>query len=232
MMMLWTALTLGFLGSLHCLGMCGPLVMAIPSTGKTNLETAANVTGYHTSRLAAYALLGILPGVIGAGLHVTAAQQWISIIVGILFLVGCVISLRGQLRISIGWVDRASNAIQNLFFRYSRSGSRSHLLGLGFLNGLIPCGMVYMAMAAALGTGSVTGSMLFMIAFGAGTVPIFFGLAFIQSRKVLNLRPYLIKLIPVSLAILGVIFLWRGLAITVPADLSILKEMGWSVMCH
>ncbi|MDX1685877.1 MAG: sulfite exporter TauE/SafE family protein [Saprospiraceae bacterium] len=232
MIPLWTALTLGFLGSLHCLGMCGPLVTAIPMQSNRAVSTVMNISTYHTSRILAYGFLGLIPGVLGAGLQITMAQQWISVLVGIIFLIACVLSLRNHLSIRIPVFDQISLRIQNLFYNAIRAESRTRLVSLGILNGLIPCGMVYMAMAAALGRPTVMDSMLYMMAFGLGTVPIFVLLAFIQSRKIFDIRPHLQKLIPVSLAILGLIFLWRGLCVDIPMDLSVLKEMGWRVLCH
>ena len=227
-----TALTLGFLGSLHCLGMCGPLVMAMPLQSDSRIVTITNTILYHSLRIVAYAMLGLLPGIIGEGLLMTSTQKWLSTILGIVFIIAAILSFRSQLTIRIPGLDKVNMLLQNIFKKWLDRSGYLQIGTMGFLNGLIPCGMVYMAMAAALGSSGVVGSMSFMILFGVGTLPIFFALALFQHLDLFHLRKNLTKLIPISLGVIGVLFLWRGLFIEVPLDLGILRTMGWDTLCH
>lgn len=229
---LWTALTLGLLGSLHCLGMCGPLVASLPLQSSTAGRNAMNVGIYHGARVTAYGLLGVIPGIIGEGLKMTLAQQWISVAIGIIFILSAVMALKGHFRFRIPFLERMTFSVQNLLISLRKNSGTPGLFLMGFLNGLIPCGMVYMALAAALGRSGMWATMTYMMTFGLGTVPIFIVLAVVQYQSAFKLRTYLQKLVPYTLAIVGLIFIWRGIGVEVPMDLSALKEMGWSVMCH
>lgn len=227
-----TALALGFLGSLHCLGMCGPLVMAMPLQAESKFITLSNTLLYHSTRITAYAILGLLPGIIGEGLLMTSTQKWLSTVLGIIFITAAILSFRSQLVIKIPGLDKVNMLLQNLFSKWLNRTGLVQIGTMGFLNGLIPCGMVYMAMAAALGSSGVLGSMSFMVMFGIGTLPIFLALALFQHLDLFHLRQNLTKLIPISLGIIGLLFLWRGLFVEVPLNLGILRSMGWDTLCH
>ncbi|MBL4586245.1 MAG: sulfite exporter TauE/SafE family protein [Flavobacteriales bacterium] len=88
--MLYTALILGLVGSLHCLGMCGPIVLIVPKrTGR--FSSVLDPLLYHAGRLMTYALLGLVAGLIGGRLAVFGGQQRLSLIIGLLILVGVLI---------------------------------------------------------------------------------------------------------------------------------------------
>jgi sulfite exporter TauE/SafE len=232
MIFLASAFVLGLLGSLHCLGMCGPLVVAMPIIGNTWLKTTTNALIYHGSRIIAYGLLGILPGIIGEGIGITQSQKWISIILGVMFLITAILSLTGRQILNLPSLSTWSIYIQNFFSRWTSSSGPGRLVGLGFVNGLIPCGMVYMAMAAALGGTNLLLSVLYMILFGIGTAPMLIMISLFQHANFLKMKKYINRLIPISLALIGLIFLWRGFFVEVPMDLMILRDLGWDVLCH
>ena len=232
MIFLATGFLLGLLGSLHCLTMCGPLVVAMPIVGKSWLHTIGNAGIYHGSRIIAYALLGTIPGLVGAGIGVTQSQKWISIALGFLFLITAVLSLFGKQVFNLPAFSGLSMYIQNFFGRWVNSPGLSRLVGLGFVNGLIPCGMVYMALAAALGGTSLTLGILYMILFGLGTIPLLLIVSLFQHSNVLRFNQLIRRFMPISFAIIGLIFLWRGFFVEVPLDLKILRDLGWDILCH
>ena len=145
------AILIGLSSNLHCLGMCGPLVLAMPLQAPSKWRTSINFSLYHFSRILAYGLLGLLPGIVGEGLLVTGTQQWLSLVIGIVFIIAAIFSFRSQLIIKVPGVAQVSLLIQNLFKSWMQKEGSTRIASMGFLNGFIPCGMVYMAMAAALG---------------------------------------------------------------------------------
>jgi sulfite exporter TauE/SafE len=161
---------LGVLGTGHCLGMCGPLVLAFPGrTGRFMPHLA-----YHLGRVGIYAAIGALLG--GAGMALTG----IGPLLGALWLAAAAaLGWLGLVR--IGWLREprwfeALNPERIPGFRRvtGRDGARSlpmqHVL-TGAMFGLLPCGLSYAAFARALGTGTAAGGALATLAFGLGTVP-------------------------------------------------------------
>jgi len=173
---------LGFLGTGHCIGMCGPLVLAIPAqTG----GIASHVL-YHLGRITTYAVIGACMGGIGAGLSVLAGAvggdplAWIARIQVALSVVASVLLLfLGLFRLGIlvepDWMTVASPAKMPGFKRV-REGvtvgrDRVSVLLFGLMLGFLPCGLSYAAFARALASGGVPEGGLLLLAFGLGTVP-------------------------------------------------------------
>ena len=162
------ALVLGFAGSLHCLGMCGPLVtvleaMATPDRWRKNQWT------HHSGRWLAYALIGLAAGSIGQTFAALGFQRWTIILAGItMLLMASVPSLK---HFGIGPMQQWSASIRQRFSAFMQSKSFGHRLMLGFLHGFLPCGLVYTAVAGALATTDATQGALFMLVFGIATTP-------------------------------------------------------------
>jgi sulfite exporter TauE/SafE len=86
--MFWTAFTMGLVGSLHCVGMCGPIALALPYQNGSRWRAASNVLLYNLGRISVYALLGAVIGFLGKGLFLTGLQSYFSIGLGRIALVG------------------------------------------------------------------------------------------------------------------------------------------------
>lgn len=225
--MFWlSAAILGLMGSLHCVGMCGPLVAALSISDPSKNKMWTNASLYHGARISAYGILGILPGLIGEGIQVTGFQQKASLVVGFLFLLAFVYIITVR-NIHIGAWDRWSRSIHNLMKPWMQSQGSSRMLAMGFLNGFIPCGMTYMAMASALTADSLLGSMSFMMIFGLATTPALMAVSFMGIFKG-NLQ----AIVPIGYLIVGLLLLYRGLYVEVPLNLKALATMGWEAMCH
>ncbi len=97
----------------------------------------------------------------------------------------------------------AIRSFQSLFF-------------IGMLNGLLPCGLVYMAIAGAIGTGGVAEGSLYMILFGLGTIPMLLSISLAGNIMSIAVRKRINKLIPVLVVIVGVLFILRGLSLGIP----------------
>ena len=212
-MELWTAFFLGLVGSAHCAGMCGPLALALPATGNTRATFLAGRMLYNLGRLVTYATLGAVFGFIGQSFAIAGFQRWISLAAGVVILLSLLATSRFTIGLpavaAVGWLKSAlGRQLQN------RSFGSVFLLGL--LNGLLPCGLVYAACAAATATGNLIAGTLAMLVFGLGTVPMMLGFSLAGPRLHTALRFKLQRIIPASLAIVGVLLVLRGLALGIP----------------
>ena len=207
-----TGSLLGLAGSLHCVGMCGPLMLLLP-TGKTWRYTLQTQGLYHLGRTATYVALGAFAGLIFLWIDIRAFEQQFSIGLGLAFL---------SLWIYDFWGSKkgASSPLQNWVNRsfgkaIARDESWGWMLG-GLLNGLLPCGLVYGALLASLSTGTSTGPIWFMAGFGLSTAPALIGISLSKSILVRKISPWLRKVLPFWLLIMAVLFLLRGANLGIP----------------
>lgn len=205
---LLTALTTGLVGSLHCVGMCGPLAMALPVGRLPRSQRSLGIGVYHLSRLTAYAALGASLGMVGQGLLLLGLQRPVSIGAGLFLLLWTLIA-RGR----FGSLTSAKPTrwIVKPMGHFLQSPSWQAFAALGFLNGLLPCGFVYVALAGAIATGSALQSAAYMAIFGAGTVPALLLVRSIPSLFPMGLRRHFTRLMPLMAVGLGLLLLFRGL---------------------
>jgi sulfite exporter TauE/SafE len=205
------ALVLGLMGSFHCVGMCGPIAIALPLGGRS---WGSRITGgllYNFGRTITYGVLGAVFGIVGAGLSLAGLQKWVSIIMGSIMVISVVFPSVGHKINTGGGMFSFMNGVKKSLGKLFRKSSNSSLFLIGLLNGLLPCGLVYMAMAGALATGSMAGSTLFMVIFGLGTIPMLFTVSMIGSLAGKKLKHIINKVIPVVVVIIGILFILRGL---------------------
>jgi len=217
-MLLWTAFFLGLAGSLHCAGMCGPLAMALPGGGRNGRSGSLSSLWrgrafYNLGRTCTYGMLGVLFGMLGQTAAWAGLQRWVSIAAGIAILLGLLAANRFQWGLP---ATRLVVRLKPLFGPLLRSSSWLSLFLLGLLNGLLPCGLVYVACAGAVATGSLGLGALFMVVFGLGTTPMMFSIGLLGAKVQTALRLRLQKLIPVSLVIVAGLLIVRGLALGIP----------------
>ncbi len=214
-MNLWTAFILGFAGSLHCLGMCGPLALALP--GGRDASTARRVAGraaYNLGRILTYAIFGLFAGQIGHVFRVAGFQQTVSLLLGVLLL----LAIFWKPQWLPAWIVRRVHApLQRGLGRMLRLDGMAGLFQVGLLNGLLPCGLVYAAMAGASLQGGPLGGAAYMALFGLGTAPMMFAL----SLGGLSLRsprwqPILRRVIPAVTLVVATLLILRGLALDIP----------------
>jgi uncharacterized protein len=204
--------TLGFLGSLHCLGMCGPLLLSMPQGRRSKWGILGRKSLYHLSRAWVYGLMGLLVGWLGRGLEKVLPAQfhaWISIGSGLMLLVGFFVLPKlntGTLGLSI--MPKIS--------ALTRSHHWASEVVMGMLNALLPCGLVYVALAMALGMGTPFASFLLMLSFGLGTTPALLGCScfagWVNSRSFIRGLP--IKSMAVGLC--SGLLIVRGLGLGIP----------------
>lgn len=211
-MALWTALVIGFFGSFHCVGMCGPIALALPGARQTGWHFVAGRLLYNFGRIVTYTLLGALFGILGRSLFVAGVQKGLSIVLGLIIIASVVLksSLFSTFKKSTG-IDRILEVLKNTIRRQFKRRALTTLFTIGLLNGLLPCGFVYMGLAASLTTGSIPGAAIFMAFFGLGTFPAMMLMAMAPGLISLELRQRISRLIPLLAILLGVYLIYRGM---------------------
>ena len=232
-MFLWTAFMIGLVGSLHCIGMCGPIALAIPYQASTKIKTLVNILLYNSGRIITYGLIGVLPAIFGLALSLAGMQKNMSIVLGAILIIAAVFSIP---------LDQRTNAIPGINKIYPWAAtkmksfiskkSKSAFFITGLLNGFLPCGMVYMAVMGAITQTSMTNAFFYMLLFGLGTVPLMLIMG--VSGQFINLtwRRKLQSVIPVFMIGIGILMIMRGITIDLPPRLEPLIEMGLMPMCH
>jgi uncharacterized protein len=227
-MELWTAFILGLFGSLHCAGMCGPLALALPVTSGRPAGFFAGRAAYNLGRIATYCALGLVFGLIGKSLALAGIQRWVSIALGLALLIGLFTSRKLALwRPVTSLVERLKSAMGALLRRRSADA----LLVLGLLNGLLPCGLVYVACAGATATGDLFQGALYMLAFGIGTVPMMLAISLSGKLLPYSVRLRLLKTVPVAVFVLAALLILRGMSLGIPYVSPDLSGAGASC-CH
>lgn len=226
----WTALLLGLVGSAHCAGMCGPLALALPAGGDSRAVFLASRFAYNLGRIITYAGMGAVFGLVGQGFVLAGVQRWVSLVLGAIILVGLFLSPR---LIKATAVAVAVTRLKAALGRLLRARTLTASLAFGLLNGLLPCGLVYVACAGAVATGNLARGVQYMVVFGIGTVPMLLGIALLGKQLQLVLRFRLQRLIPVSLAVVGALLLLRGMALGIPyVSPKLPAQPGVAADCH
>ncbi len=232
--MIYVAFTLGLFGSLHCIGMCGPLAIAFSNQdGNTQSSNIKSALFYNLGRTATYTLFGLVFGILGRFLFVAELQKIVSIILGILLIVSFLFNID---------LDRTINqndAIKKYYFSIRKfiaemmnKSQNYHPFQLGMANGLLPCGLVYLALAGALATGDIIGGAGFMTIFGLGTLPMLFALTIGMSLFSPNFRSRFRKILPYVTLFFGVFLVYRGVVVDMPMELDFWEALRNPVMCH
>jgi hypothetical protein len=212
-----TPLTIGLIGSFHCIGMCGPIVVALPLKKHTFISKISGAILYNSGRVITYSALGIVFGLLGRGIHLAGFQQWVSILLGIFMIISVLFPFFFREKITIsnlfsGFAARLILRLKKLF----TDRSYFSLLMIGLLNGLLPCGLVYVAIAGAINSGNLVSGALFMMLFGIGTIPLLL-LATLASDAIgQKIRVKMQKVVPYFVFLLGVLFILRGLSLGIP----------------
>lgn len=211
------AFVMGLVGSLHCIGMCGPIAMALPLGNRTISERLTGGLLYNLGRVVTYSWLGLVLGLVGGFLITPKVQSSISIVFGAAILL--YLLLPSAIKKSVS----KSTPTQGFFLGLRRQlgtllsrQTASSYFGIGMLNGLLPCGMIYLALTSSFLTGNIVKGSLFMASFGAGTFPAMFAVAYFGSFVSQNVRLNLRKAVPVFLACMAALLVLRGLNLGIP----------------
>ncbi|AYQ33644.1 sulfite exporter TauE/SafE family protein [Runella sp. SP2] len=213
--MFYLAFSLGLMSSLHCVGMCGPIALALPVHQRSKWGKLGGILLYNLGRATTYALLGFLLGFVGNALNLAGLQRSLSIGTGIIMLAAVAYSSHwldqlgtpSFLQKSVQWLKKQLGTLLH-------QRSFSSLFMLGTLNGLLPCGLVYMALISSIATGGPTDGALFMATFGLGTLPAMSAVAFVKNLFSNFLRSRARQWMPAFVAVVAIVLILRGLEVT------------------
>lgn len=212
-----SGLTLGFLASGHCLGMCGPIAFFLgahqlpPDSPWTKKVLLFLILGF--GKALTYAWFGLAFGF--AGHVLTRWSQWFGFSLALPWISGSLFILAGL--VMAGWLPRFHSTVRGLEKRLSgllqtfrKKQDLASLFAMGMLWGLLPCPMVLAPALAASVSGAVGGmegamrGFFLMLSFGLGTIPaLYFGAA--AGNWLSQLRRY-------SPLVLGITFILLGIA--------------------
>jgi sulfite exporter TauE/SafE len=207
------AIALGFVGSLHCAAMCGPLLLALPAPAGGPGKFIAGRLLYQSGRIATYGLLGIVAGLAGQSILLAGFQRWLSIGLGVAILLGWWLSKKVAVAAP---VIRLVTRLKTAMSAQLRQRSLRSLTLLGLLNGLLPCGLVYVALAGAVAQGALLSGVLYMVWFGLGTLPTMLGIGLSGRMFPLALRLKLRGALPLGIGLAAGLLILRGMALGIP----------------
>jgi uncharacterized protein len=231
-MIFWSAILLGLGGSLHCVAMCGPIAMALPLTTRERWAVILQSLLYNLGRISTYGLLGFIFGWLGWGIALAGFQNVLSIGLGMALLISALFTLSLEHSLfQFPFFQRYLQKVTQQLGKLLSIHNKSSAYRIGLLNGLLPCGLVYIALAGSLATGNYFGGALYMILFGLGTLPLMLGtMLFGKWSKGFFVRFQ--KLVPYGLFLFGVYLIYRGMLLDLPLEAGFLQVGSLKDLCH
>ena len=214
--MLFSAIIFGLLGSFHCVGMCGPIAFMLPLNRKNKFKQFFQISSYHLGRLFTYSLIGLLFGLFGKGVYLFGFQQIISVIVGLLMIFSILLPKVFKKFHITKFINTFLIKIKTSLGKALVKKENNTFFTIGFLNGFLPCGLVYMAVFGALAMGSALQGSLYMFLFGLGTIPLMTVVSYIGNFSNLFWRTKIQQIIPYAVIFIGILFVLRGLGLGIP----------------
>lgn len=233
--MLLAAFIFGLLSSLHCVGMCGPIVFALPIYNGTTFQKWTKLLSYHVGRIITYGIIGFVFGILGRTFYLAGLQQTISIILGVLFILLAFFQSFFIYKAEKMGHHLIGQKIQRSMASLLQQKNQTNFMILGFLNGWLPCGIVYIALMSALTTTSVVQGITYMIFFGLGTIPLMMLVSVVRLFKLNVINPIIKKIIPLYFLVMGSLFILRGfglgIAMVSPSNASLQIQLV-PIGCH
>ncbi|RAJ16412.1 sulfite exporter TauE/SafE family protein [Olleya aquimaris] len=233
--MLLSAIIFGLLGSFHCVGMCGPIAFMLPVDRSNSFKKVSQITAYHIGRLLAYSIIGLVFGLIGKSLYIFGLQQKLSIIIGALMIVVIIFPYKkiGQ-HLIVKPIFKAVGFVKKQMGQALKKKTADTFLTIGFLNGFLPCGLVYMAVFGAIATGTALQGSLYMAFFGLGTIPLMTTAIYLGKFLNTTIKQRIQKVIPVFVVVIGALFILRGLGLGIPfiSPSPVVEMVQSSIDCH
>ena len=208
----WTGLLFGLFGSFHCVGMCGPIVLAVPMNAKSKAILLFDTLLYNTGRITTYAFIGGLLSLVGKPFFILGYQQFLAVFTGVLLLIFLFLEQRKFAFLSF----KTPLFFKKTFNKLLNGKNKSSLFLLGILNGFLPCGFVYMAAMGAILTPTLFDGAFYMMLFGIGTLPLLLLVSFSRNVLTLSIKNKLNKLKPYLITLVAILFIIRGLGLGIP----------------
>ncbi len=233
--MLWSALIFGLLGSFHCIGMCGPIAFMLPVDRTNSYKKISQISLYHFGRLLAYSLIGLFFGLIGKSLYIFGIQQQLSIVIGIIMIIVVLIPYKIFNKYNFSKpLYKVIFKVKSALGKALKKKSGDTFLTIGFLNGFLPCGLVYMAVFGAIALGNALQGSMYMFLFGLGTIPLMTTAIYISRFLNGAIRQHIQKIIPVFVVLMGFLFILRGLGLGIPylSPAPVIDVVSSAIKCH
>jgi uncharacterized protein len=233
---IYAVFLVGLVGSLHCIGMCGPIAIALPVPDSSNLSFFTGRILYNLGRVVTYAFLGAVLGLVGSKIALAGAQQVVSIVLGVVIIIAVLLPQRYKNYFAQHPViQKLAHPLKSNIGVLFKKGTFSAMFLIGILNGFLPCGLVYVALAGAIASGDAISGAAVMILFGLGTIPAMFAASVFGKFINIGIRTKIRKAVPVLAVILGVIFILRGMNLGIPMlspKVSKQAEVSSEMDCH
>lgn len=233
--MLWSALIFGLLGSFHCIGMCGPIAFMLPVDRSNSFRKVSQIFIYHLGRLLAYSLIGLFFGLVGKSLYIFGIQQQLSIVIGALMILVVLIPTNTFNKYNLSKpLYKIISKVKSALGIALKKKTTDTFLTIGFLNGFLPCGLVYMAVFASMTMQNAFQGSIYMALFGLGTIPLMTIAIYLGKFLNTSIKQRIQKAVPVFVVIIGALFILRGLGLGIPyISPAPIVEMASSVVeCH
>lgn len=233
--MLLSGFIFGLLGSFHCVGMCGPVAFLLPVDRENSLRKVGQVSLYHFGRIVSYALIGLLFGLLGESFGLFGLQQQLSVLVGIFMILAILLPYKKFSKINgSGPVIKMVSKIKSGLGQNLKKKKTSTFLSVGFLNGFLPCGLVYMAVFGAVASANALQGSLYMALFGLGTIPLMTAAVYLGNFIGTGVRQKIKKTVPVFVVVIGLLFIIRGMGLGIPylSPVEMTPEVTAVQSCH
>jgi sulfite exporter TauE/SafE len=233
--MLWSALIFGLLGSFHCVGMCGPIAFMLPVDRTNSTKKVFQIFTYHFGRILAYSLIGLFFGLVGKSLYIFGLQQQLSIAIGVLMIVVVLIPTKTFNKYNFSKpVYKLISKVKSSLGQALKKKTADTFLTIGFLNGFLPCGLVYMAVFASLAMDGALMGSLYMALFGIGTIPLMTSAIYLGKFLNTRVKQRIQKAIPIFVVVIGLLFILRGMGLGIPyiSPAPVAEMAQGTIECH
>ncbi|HVT86750.1 MAG TPA: sulfite exporter TauE/SafE family protein [Chitinophagaceae bacterium] len=228
-----SAFIMGFAGSLHCVGMCGPLALSLPVVHNNNLSRITGAVIYNSGRIVSYTTLGLIFGSLGGLIIAPKWQSGLSLALGVVILLYLLIPKRYFHLFPSNKFNKPFLLLRQQLGKLFRSEKQSSLFAIGILNGLLPCGLVYLALSSSVISASSMNGGMFMLFFGLGTFPAMFITVVMSNYINQTIRLKLRKAVPALLFVMATLLILRGMELGIPfVSPSFVHGNAGAVSCH
>ncbi|KSA12069.1 Cytochrome C biogenesis protein [Maribacter dokdonensis DSW-8] len=215
--------------------MCGPIAFMLPVDRTNNYKKFGQIFIYHFGRLLAYGIIGLVFGLLGKGLSIFGIQQKLSIAIGIIMILIVLIPYQTFNKYNLSKpIYKVISKVKNQLGKELKKKSPDTFLTIGFLNGFLPCGLVYMALFGSIAMGDALQGSLYMMLFGVGTLPLMTAAIYFSNLLKGGIRQKVQKAIPVFVIIIGALFILRGLGLGIPyvSPAPVTQLVSSAIECH
>ncbi|MCC6180913.1 MAG: sulfite exporter TauE/SafE family protein [Bacteroidia bacterium] len=226
------AISLGLLGSFHCIGMCGPIALALPVHQYSTLNKYIGILLYNVGRVLTYSILGLIFGLLGQSFFIGGFQQAVSISIGAVLLLSVFFTHTSILNTpKFSSITIFISRLQYKLSTFFQKKGLHFLFLIGILNGLLPCGLVYIGIAGAIATGHYLKGAEFMLFFGIGTIPVMYVVAFLGQFISIKFRNIIKKSMPVVISVMALLLIIRGLNLGIPYLSPLAQKESKTISC-